>query len=1645
MAKIELPILAFIQDYAKQAFPERDWSPGSAVRDLVIYPMASMLQPLRHEIDAIKVNQSITNYPYMRREDLDGLAANWAKFRQQGGRAVGNVRLYFDRAADYQLNFLRFFDSGNNFFILQSPVRITARELIANRLPDNTFYFDVPVQSIGIGNRFALSAGSIVGVENSPPSLVRVENVEDFEVTAPDESNFDVVNSMFRDLGLRNLVSRSSIRAPILENFPGVLDIFVAGADHPSMIRDVETVENNGSDVELHLGGMTDVWVNTNGVVQRSLTLGYLPSSKTIKIVSAEQAGENTLLYGFARLLLDTEGRYASFEYSDTDLDESVGIFIDQAGLPVESYVIDTRTVDRYQLSETDIVSGDSMVSLPVPGNELATVHSYLLTDLVDINFANTDVTAGHILRVGNEYRRIVEVSGRVLKVASEIIIPENMTYDISDGVTAAGDRFIPLPNADAVVQVNDRAVITRGDAQGHYRVLAVDATGIWVGNPVSAFELTYVSDDGGEVTYEVGGTPEIPIRTNEEYWVTFIADGGYDQTPASWNAVVSVLRSEVDLQLVTSGGPVGGPHSVHLVKGLNGPIDDQTTIYFERESADGFDRDFVQAFNVGHTIYTNVLPAALPVASNTLEVAGIGSVCQVGDIILFDSPGTLAVEQISQTGGDGTKYSVLVEEVIDSDTVVFAPSLPAELPENLKFSVIRNQEEITTLTADNVAGSQVTFNSWPIGLGDGLGMAVRATQAIVTEDIGEWEKLADDIARITFNDTPDLSEVRAGDTLTVTLSPAAAYDGVYTVLSVDDALDQVIVEGATGTAADTFVADATVADIDGSRIAIITASTAGDTRTLKFEPPRTAIDVTFQAAGYVAASPGDIGAPVRQEEGGNTHAGVLDSYDNATRTWTIVPNDPATDVFATSVTPGEEIVVVNGAAEGLPNNISATYDIGYYEPVVGDLGLLVRQGTYVGTLDSYVGTPTYEWLVKPLSEFDLFDQTNVVTFVDRNGTGTPVPDEAQGTLRVPATEPEINSGSVVVTLDRNAPFVTSDSVDILSRIGRSGGFIDGKRFRVYDNSAINTAPFAGVDKDLHKLVILAGGNFDVYDIAGVSDFELEIDSGAPLGDPVRIANAPGPQSLSIAASIPAGSLSISSPGSKIGLFGHAGRILKLTYAGVTVNLTISGPNGIDGVNLLDPIPAALFPSQAIEFEVLEGYHLPFMIVPEANLESYRIFDAPEVGDVLLTSTTGQHSTLPGVDDRFTDQTVSFTSLVGYHDFNMANQELLLFIDDGPEASVTPYKVIGLDGDTSLILDHTFTESDENVSYHLVLKNTMAEDEEWFEATITGNNSLTLDAPASFVPSRFGGHLEWQVVVRPLPGLVGTITQDLDIPNLSVTDYTPATRELLVDVSLDHVAETTIAGIFDTDAGAGTRGFLDDAIQRKVRVMFRATNRASTLTSAGSAVNTFNYYSEDFFTLPIVRIQSVVQLDPDTLQPTLDLPFSFVVNDAGLRYSHKEDNEIQITEPGNDVVFQPIRITYLSDPTIENIDNYLNDPDNRVVNGNPLAKRMETISISVSVEVRSEQSVGALQSLVASYINNLDSTQRMSKDGLIKFLYEQSAVSFIDTDSMVLSGTFYKHTGEEIAYSDVSEIFGSDTAAYLSNVIVVTKVSELES
>ncbi len=1540
MAKLELPARAFIEDFVTRAFPQYDWSRGSAINDLVIKAFSAVLQPLRHEIDVVKVNMSMANWQYMRSTDLDALASNWGKFRQTGGLSIGTVRIFFSTAQDYQFNTLEFFANDGTTFTLSAPVKIAAADLFTRRLSDGTFYFDVTVQSVGTGSRYALPANSIVGIRNKPQGIVSVSNPTDFQVTAPDESNFDVVNSMFKNLGMRNLVSRQSIRAPILDNFPGVIDIFIAGVGHQNMLRDLITVQLPTGPVEMHLGGMTDVWLNTTSISKQQTLISYVPSSLEIKIVSAEQAQSNELIFSFTRGQYSIDGRFSNPDLAALALDESTSVQFDLQGVPLSTLVLGVADNDRVQLAVKDVLSGSELISIVGPSG-----FSPYVADLSGLNFLNTDVQPDDYILFNNVYRKIVAVSGRLLDLAPSLHAIQTFLY--VGASLQPGVRSIPLPSIHTVAKINDRLVLPDTAASGEYTILGLNTNLALIGKLV-ATGTALTQGASGTITNgqvfnfkdPVGGRPLIPPGVGTTHYLYFGTDGGYDQT--KYYPIASIVPG-VGFTQITVIDPsavsptLGTPASI--IQGLAGILPSNTLFTLERDLGAPLAQDQAQAFTVGHTKYANVTPADVPGGTALLTSLGIGAVVAVGDIVEFTDV-TVPTALLPQTGGDGSRVSVVVSALTSIDSVTFVPPLPFDIPANTPFSVQRNATQIAQAVATVVdnPNSDFTIASMPLGLGDGLGLIVK--------------------------------------------------------------------------------------DPSGNEY-VVTAATAGNVRTLQFKPPVSVRTLTFLSSGYVPPGVADKNKPVQQIQGSTTYNGVLYDFDNSTRTWLVIPNTGA-DLF--DDTTAVNVAVVGGAAKGqLQLASTGPTSAGYVPAVSGDLGSLVRQGVYTGSLDAY-DNATYTWKVKPLSDADLFDNTTNLTFVDTGG-GVPTSGHGQGTLSAPAGPVMLGTGAVTLSLNAPPAFTVGDTLHFFSRLGRSGGLFNGQQFIVSQDPSINTTPFAGIVAGTHELMILAGNNAGIYPITKVTQFGLQL-TGTLVPEYSVIPNSPPLQAIVNASPWTIGTTTFAQPG--IGLWGAPGRAIKVVGPGGTQLFVIASINNQDSVEIEDPgLPFAIYPNSGFTYQVVEALNTPFWLVPAGNLKPYRIFRTEQLGDLLQESSTGGFSNVSATS--FTDNTVNFSALFANSDFNSG--DYLLYIDSGSQASSTPIKVLGVVSTNVITVDDTFTVTESNVSYRIVRVNNARDQENWLEASVVSmsapKNQLLLNVPNGFDFARYGSHLLYDVTIEPHPSWVppggwgfGT---NWTMAKFTAS-YNPSTKILTLDNTTGHWTFTS------GDAFTAGNG-IELAPGTKVRVSLRIQDRTTADQLDGSALNTFNYYADKFFNLPVVKISDVQVLDPSSLQPTRSVPYSLRVDNPGLRYSSKETNTLVIED--DTAALLPLSITYISDSSIDMVNNYLNQDDTRVLNANQLAKRMETFSVSVTISVRTTLTANDVASQIASFINSRRSTQTLSKADIIKDLYSNTAISYIDLASFVMSGTYYKQDGTTQVYTSVDEVFGSETATYLADNISV--------
>lgn len=1621
MPKLTLPVQAFIENYCRQAFPNRNFSRGSAVNDLLIKPMALLLQPLRHELDGVKVAQSLANYAYMSAAELDALASNWGKFRQTGGRSQGTLRLYFDTAQDYQLNYLEFVGRDGSVYLLSAPVRVTQVELLKNRVEDGgqlLYTADVTVVSQGLGSRYAAPADTITVVRQGPPNLIRVSNPDDFAVTSPNETNYDVVNSMFRTLGLRNRVGKASIRGAIFDVFPGVLDVFVAGADHAKMLRDVQAVRINGADVELHLGGMTDVWLNTLNVQRREQLFSYLPTSRRLRLVSGTMAADLETLYTFSRMLLTVEGEFTALDHPANAADESAALQFMQGPLAITAYVLNAPTYNRQRVAASDVVAGDGLIALPAPDyGDAGTARGHVFVDMLSPSFAVTGAKAGDAILVGDALNRITRVTGRAIEMGPARSTVVYLTYA---GPTLAvgplAQRVIPVA-ALGDIKRGQRLIVDGDAASGHYRVLDTTPTSVTVGNVLASVTTAAgVLVEPGVYDYLIPASA-VPLEAGPTCWL--IAGSEYQQ-------IVSVTRASGGVTIRVSGATSAPAGAKRLLQGLRGSLLAGAKLLFEQDVSSSVPPGTTTPYAATNTRYANALAENWPLALQApLQITSVAEGADFVATVVQPAHGYSAGQPLTLACSIAEYTGTFNLESVTTDTYTFrftAGANPGSVTSGI--TAIANRLRSPGLGAVAQRGDLLVF--------DGSGLMDEISGAQHGGDGKRLTLAVNPIDRDTIEVTPPIALIipagtayalQANQTVLGTKSVASATGSSLQVTGWD--------VGATGLGDGVGMV---LRALGTSTPHTVIRSSIVTTRKLRFTPAKPAVLLTF-GTDYLPVTNSDLDSTVTQRvTTTDFRNGRLVGFDNALKQWTVVPNNASTDIFVAAA-PAELV----GGRGGTVSAVAPASDWGYYEPVVGDIGSTVRQGTFRGQLVAVGGDPLLdpEWEVAPQSDADTFDDLEALVWVD-TGTGLPSYQAKQGTLAEAASAPHIaKSGNVVFTLDRPwAGPAAPTTVEVLSRYGTSGCFFDASLMRLSHDAVINPSVFSGVQPTAQS------GGAIILPIVGANAGRVPVDSvstGVPFevgafGESEVVGIPHAPQDVVFNAGAAAGVTALAIPGSSLGYWAHAGRLLEITIGSTVTYLESAGRGSSDDEVLLrDPLAFPIAANAQVAVRVVEGFVTPFLLVPNVALRSYRVTRTPVVGEVqplgasLTLGADGSYS----ASDIFTSASVSFQAVVGNLDY--AARDAFLTVLGGSDASPTPRAITGLSSALAVTTDPGYAGAADAVPFFVTKQPTRVDQEFWMPGALVNQTTVRVDAGFAVAAAMayasgesFGLVFEMDRTSTAVPaGARAVFFGPFPVTGVSGQDIT-------IDTTTGM--PMTIGGVIDTTSPTP---FDASLLNIPLRASLRLFDRVMAINVDGHAANTFNYYSGGFMSLPLVRVVDVQLMSSDGQQALRSLPWALDINDPALRYSAAENIDLIVDD--ETAILQPVRVTYLCDPSIEAVNAFLNDPETRVANANQMAKRMETVSVNLTFSARTELSTDDVSLAVARWINTRPSTQRISKDALVQMLYDQKLVTSVDVTTIRLDAEYLAVDGTTVL-TDVAEVFGADTACYVAGTILVNKV-----
>lgn len=353
MAKFELPILTFLETKLRENFPEFDLREGTAYRDMLIKPMALLIQPLRDQINIIERNLSLGNFPLMLEDEFDALTQNIFVSRRTGDRATGAVRVFFDTPTDVVIGTdVKFLTEDGRAFALQEAVVITAETMKFNQ-EGLLFFVDGDIIADDAGGD-VVDVGGIIFIEGGPATATSVTNKAAITSGVPAETNTELFARTQDSIATRNLVTKRSISAVLLEQFNAIREVQVIGFGDPEMDRDIISVALSLGEV---LGTKTtgeittpDTFEDTSGV---NFILEQVAAGHELVVETGPNAGSFIITDVVSATELEVDPDFVSNEAGvtyriagfiikdDLHIGGKVDVYHDTTSISVKEIIID--------------------------------------------------------------------------------------------------------------------------------------------------------------------------------------------------------------------------------------------------------------------------------------------------------------------------------------------------------------------------------------------------------------------------------------------------------------------------------------------------------------------------------------------------------------------------------------------------------------------------------------------------------------------------------------------------------------------------------------------------------------------------------------------------------------------------------------------------------------------------------------------------------------------------------------------------------------------------------------------------------------------------------------------------------------------------------------------------------------------------------------------------------------------------------------------------------------------------------------------------------------------------------------------------------------------------------------------------------
>lgn len=240
----------YIREKIKQYNPELDTRDGSVLKDFLISPLVSILEPYQLEHLEVLNQMTLEDVNDLTDDQLDAVAATFLLERRAGTKATGYIRFFYNSPRAINIPRGTSLSSNGATFKTTTEYSITKSQMEAN-ISQYPYYVTGNIQIVAdeygeASNIDPNSQFTVVGRLGITP--VKITNAQAISGGTDIETNSALYNRIKSTIHGKSLASPLAIKETIMDNYTDVVDVHVVGAGDLLMIRDltndIQDVEN---------------------------------------------------------------------------------------------------------------------------------------------------------------------------------------------------------------------------------------------------------------------------------------------------------------------------------------------------------------------------------------------------------------------------------------------------------------------------------------------------------------------------------------------------------------------------------------------------------------------------------------------------------------------------------------------------------------------------------------------------------------------------------------------------------------------------------------------------------------------------------------------------------------------------------------------------------------------------------------------------------------------------------------------------------------------------------------------------------------------------------------------------------------------------------------------------------------------------------------------------------------------------------------------------------------------------------------------------------------------------------------------------------------------------------------------------------